>query len=192
MAQIFVADIMTREPVTISPNTNLLDCAKMMVKKKVGSLILAEKKKFVGIITQKDILWALIKKSQKDLSKIKASEISPKKLITINPKATISDAISRMKNKKFSRLPVVQEGNLVGMITIKDILNFNPELYPEFEELEKIKEEAEKVRRLKRVNEDGFVGEDEGVCEECENYSRLFLVNGMQVCDGCRQMISGE
>lgn len=190
MAQILVADIMTRSPVTIGSKTNLLECAKIMVKKRVGSLILVEDKKFVGIITQKDILWALIKKSQKDLQKINALDISPKKLITINPKATIHDAIRRMKEKKFSRLPVVQDGNLVGMITSKDILNFNPELYPEFEELKKIKEETEKVKRLKRVNEDGFVGEDEGVCEECENYARLFLVNGMQICDGCRQMIS--
>ena len=48
-----VADVMTREPVIVKPDINLLDCAKKMVRKRVGSLLLVEKKKLVGLIKKK-------------------------------------------------------------------------------------------------------------------------------------------
>jgi len=192
MKRVLVGDVMTREPVSIKPNSSLLECVKLMVKKRVGSLILSENKKLLGFISNRDILWALTKKSQNDLSKIKASDVSPKKIITISPKATIEEAIQKMKRTKFGRLPVVMGDNLVGMITTKDILNFNPELYPELDELENIREESEKLKRLKRFNEDGFAGDDEGTCEECGNYNRLLVTNGMNVCESCKDLIKEE
>ena len=89
MYKILVSDIMTRKPLVISPNANLLECAKKMVKKKTGSLLLVEKKKLIGLISTQDILWALVKKSQKDLSSIQAKDISPKKIAVIKPSATL-------------------------------------------------------------------------------------------------------
>lgn len=181
MKKILVADIMTREPVTIKPDSNLLDCAKKMVRKKVGSLILVEKKRLVGFISQKDILWALTKKSSEGLKKVRAIEISPKKIAIIKPGCTIKEAIGKMKKLKFERLPVVHENKLVGVITIKDILNFHPEFYPELEELAKIREESGKLRRIKKAGK-----RREGICEECGNEGILFRVNGMLICESCR------
>ena len=123
MHEILVSDLMTRIPITVSPNTNLLECARKMVRKRVGSLLIIDGKKLVGFISQRDILWALIKKSKNDLSTIKAIEISPKKIATIKPSMTINEAIKKMKKFKFERLPVIQDNELVGMITSKDILN---------------------------------------------------------------------
>ena len=184
MKDILVADVMTREPITVSPDANLLDCAKKMVKKKVGSVIIVDKKKLIGFISQKDILWALTKKSNKDLTKVKAIEISPKKIVIIKPDCTIREAIEKMKKSKLERLPVVQENELVGMITIKDILNFHPEVYPEIEEFAKIREESEKLKRIKKAE----MGK-EGICEECGHDGILFRVNGMLVCESCRDSI---
>ncbi|GAJ23499.1 unnamed protein product, partial [marine sediment metagenome] len=138
MNNILVTNVMTRDPIVIKPETNLLECAKKMVRKKVGSLLLTNQKRLVGFISEKDILWALIKKSKEDLSKIKAIDISPKKIATIKPTATIQEAIEKMKKVKFERLPVIHDKKLVGMVTAKDILNFHPELYPELEEFAKI------------------------------------------------------
>jgi CBS domain-containing protein len=183
MERVLVADIMTQDPITTSPETTLLDCAKLMVKKRVGSLILTEKKKLVGLITQWDILWALTKKTEKDLSKIKAIEISPKKLTIVKPTVTIRETLSKMKKMKFERLPVVQEGNLVGIITIKDILNFHPELYPELEEFAKIREESRKLKSFKKIQEKT---PSEGICEECGAQDFLYRVHGMLVCESCK------
>jgi len=184
MKNILVADIMTREPVTISPNANLLECAKLMVKKDVGSILLTEKQRLVGFISQRDILWALTKKSYDDLEKVKAIEISPKKIATIKPDVEIKDAIEKMKRLKFEKLPVILDNKLVGVITAKDILNFHPEVYPEIEEFSKIKEESEKLKRIKKAEK-----RHDGICEECGSEGILFRVNGMLVCDSCKDSL---
>ena len=185
MKNILVADIMTRFPVTISPDSNLLECAKKMVKKKVGSLLITDKnKKLLGFISEKDILWAMVKKSREDLAKVKAMDISPKKIITIKPNSTVKEAIDRMKKLKFEKLPVILENKLVGVITAKDILNFNPEVYPEIEEFSKIREESEKLRRIKKAEK-----KSEGICEECGHEGLLFRMNGMLVCESCRDSV---
>ena len=175
---------MTQTPIVVGPKTNLLECAKTMVRKRVGSLLIVDGKRLVGFISQRDILWALIKKSKDDLSKIRAIDISPKKIATLSPNMTIRDAIAKMKKSKFERLPVIQNRELVGMVTSKDIFNFNPELYPELEELERIREETHKLKRIKKAQERGL--NEEGVCEECGNHNTLYRFNGMLVCDSCR------
>ncbi len=180
MKNILVSDIMTREPVTVSPDTNLLECAKLMVKKDVGSLLITDKQRLVGFISQRDILWALTKKLQ-DLEKVHAIEISPKKIATIKPDAEIKEAIEKMKRLKFEKLPVILDNKLVGVITAKDILNFHPEVYPEIEEFSKIREESEKLRRIKKAEK-----RHDGICEECGHDGILFRVNGMLVCESCK------
>jgi len=184
MYKILVSDIMTREPMVINPDANLLECAKKMVQKKTGSLLLVHNKKLVGLISRHDILWALTKKSQEELSKIQAKEISPKKIAVIKPSATLDDALKKMKESKFERLPVVDNNELVGIITVKDILSFNPEIYPELEEFAKIREESRKLRLVKKAKEKNI--SEEGVCEECGNYGPLERHNGMLVCGSCK------
>ena len=181
MGRGLVSDIMTRDPITTKPNSNLLDCAKKMVQKKVGSLLLVEKKRLVGFISHRDVLWALIKKSKQDLSKIRAIDISPKKIAKISPTRTIEEAINKMKKLKFKKLPVIHEDKLVGLITVRDILNFNPEFYPELEEFAKIREEANKLKRIKKRDQIS-----EGTCEECGNYDILHRFNGMLICETCK------
>ncbi len=182
MDRILVSDVMTREPITILYTANLLECAKMMVKKKVGSLLLVDKKRLLGFISEKDIIWALIKKSKDDLSQIRAIDISPKKIAVIKPSNTIREAVEKMKKLKFEKLPVIDNNELVGMLTIKDILNFNPEFYPELEEFARIREESDKLKRIKKTKEIG-----EGVCEECGNSDLLYHQDGRVMCDSCRR-----
>lgn len=187
MKEILVADVMTRNPVTAKPRDNLLGCAKKMVRKKVGSLLLVDGKRLVGFLDQKDILWALIKKSKEDLSTISAIDISPKKIAIIKPSLTLKEAIERMKKLKFDKLPVIYEKKLVGLITAKDILNFNPEFYPELEEFAQVKEEAKKLKRMKKVKDRKFM--HEGICEECGNTDILYRVHGMLICESCKNSI---
>ncbi len=184
MENILVADIMTRDPNSTKPDTDLLECAKKMVRKRARSLLLLDNKKLRGIICQKDILWALIKKRKEDLSKIKAIDISPRKIATIKPEATVEEAVNKMKKLKFERLPVIKNGELVGIITIKDILNFYPQLYNEMNEFSRIKDQT---RKLKRVKEKNFVRS--GICDECGERDVLYMVNGMYVCESCRNKI---
>jgi hypothetical protein len=73
---------------------------------------------------------------------------------------------------------------LVGIITAKDILNFNPKLYPELEEFAKIREESRKLKLVERAKErDNF---SEGICAECGNYGVLVNSKGLLVCESCK------
>jgi len=184
MKNIFVSDIMTREPVTADIKVNLLECAQIMVKKKVGSVLIVKEKKLVGFISEKDILWALIKKSKKDLSKIKAIDVSARKIAVISPFANLIKAIEKMKTTKFDRLPVIHKGELVGVITRKDILNFNPALYPELDEFEQIREETEKLNRFRIAKKTKRII-SEGICEECGHSGNLYKIDGILMCENC-------
>lgn len=184
MNKILVSDIMTREPIVTNPNTNLLECAKKMVQKKTGSLLLLDNKRLVGLISRHDILWALVKKSKEDLSKIQARDISPRKIAVIKPSASLDEALKKMKDSKFERLPVVENNELVGIITVKDILSFHPEFYPEIEEFASIREESRKLKLVKKAKERML--SQEGICEECGNHDILYRVNGMLVCESCK------
>ncbi len=185
MKNILVSDIMTRELVTVSPDSNLLECANKMVRNRVSNVVIVDKEKLVGLISQRDILWALIKKSHNDLEKIKAIDISPKKIAIISPSNTIREVIEKMNRLKFERLPVVHKNKLVGFITARDILNVHPEFYPEIEEFAKIKEESEKLNRIKKAEGKGR----EGICEECGHEGILFKIDGRMICESCRDEI---
>ena len=74
MGKVTVADIMTRNPITLGPEANLIECARKMVRKRVGSLVIAKNKKLLGYISEHDILWALIKKYKKDIKQIKSEQ----------------------------------------------------------------------------------------------------------------------
>ena len=153
-------------------------------KKRQEVFFLVNNKKLVGLISRHDILWALVKQSKEELSKIQAKDISPKKIAVIKPSATLEEALKKMKDSKFERLPVVDNNELVGIITIKDILSFNPEIYPELEEFAKIREESRKLKLVKKAKEK--TTSDEGVCEECGNYGPLYRFKGMLVCGSCK------
>ncbi|MDD5699949.1 MAG: CBS domain-containing protein [Candidatus Nanoarchaeia archaeon] len=187
MSQILISDIMTREPISISPDTTLLECAKKMVKKRIGSLLLVEGKLLKGMITTQDILWAIVKKSKSDLSKIKASDIAPRKIVTIQPDATIEEAVKKIKRFKFHRLPVVKNREILGLITLRDILNFYPELNTQFKEMQSVREETEKLKRLESARERVIIRD--GICEECGERGSLYRVNGVLVCSSCSSSI---
>ena len=78
------------------------------------------------------------------------------------------------------QITVVQNKELVGIITLRDILNFHPEVYPELREYEQIAEESSKLNRFKKRK---II---DGICEECGNREMLVEFNGMLICESCR------
>jgi len=175
-----VGDLMTRNFIHISPDTNLKECARTMIKKRVGSLIIKDGHKLKGILTEKDIIWAIVKKSKKDLEEIKAKDLMKRRVITIKPGNDITDATQKMKKKKIRRLPVVENGKLIGMLTANDILRIDPGLFQMIAETIKIKEETEKLNRSS-INAE----RKQGICEECGEYDILYHDEAQWLCETC-------
>ena len=181
--QIRVGDVMTRNFVHAKPETSLMECANIMMKNHVGSLVLKEGGNLIGIVTEKDIVWALIKMGNKNLDKIFAKDIATRKIHTIRPEAQITEAIEKMNKNKVRRMPVISKNRIIGYITLKDIVKFIPSIFEEHREFEKIKEYEDKIRRSESSKKGIF---HESPCEECGNYDILTRVDSRLLCESCR------
>ena len=183
MRNLIVADLMNRTPVTAKPDDTLFECAKKIVRKRVDSLVIVENGNFAGFISQKDILWAVIKKS--DISKIKAKDVSPKKIITLKPSETLEDAIKKINKYRFYRLPVVQNGKVEGVINLKDILKIHPEVFSQLKEIGGIREELEELHKIDYDFADRKVEVHDGICGECGKRAELYKEDGVLMCFSC-------
>ena len=130
MKQECVCDWMTREVITISPNTSLVEAHKLMMEKRIRRLPVVHDGRLVGIVTLGDVRGAEpahasslnIWESDHLLAKLKIIEIMTQRPVTILEDARMWEAARIMLEKKFSGLPVVdQAGHLVGIITESDI-----------------------------------------------------------------------
>lgn len=183
-----VGDIMTRNFVSVKPDTSLIDSAKEMIKKHVGSLIVKEMQSLKGILTERDIVWAVVKKQ--DLSKIKAKDIMTRRVVTINPSKDIYEATLRMRNAKVRVLPVVVKDRVIGVVTMKDILRLEPSLFDIAMESMKIREESEKFGRRKAVlSGEGETWIKEGICSECGVYGLLYNIEDRLLCESCKDVV---
>jgi CBS domain-containing protein len=183
MKRIAVGEIMTRQFVSVNPSASLHDCAKKIVREKINTLPITNGKKLIGILKPRDILWAITKKPQLNLKKIQALDIATKKVAVIKPSADISQAISKMRSLNFRALPVLSKGELIGIITLKDILRIEPELYQEIGRLDGIREEERKLRDA------NLPWPLEGLCDNCGAFSELLKVYGNLLCPDCREEI---
>jgi CBS domain-containing protein len=123
-----VGDAMTFKPVFVSPSTTLIECSKIMDKKHVGSLIIKSGSKPLGIVTEQDIVRKVVAKG-KDFTQTTAEEIMETKLYTVQPEDDIYDALMIMNDFNVRHLPVIHNENLVGFLTIKDVLKIEPALF---------------------------------------------------------------
>lgn len=181
MKKIKVGDIMTRNFVSATPGTSILACIKIMAKKKVGSLIIKEGQKLKGIVTEGDIISAIAKGVK---LKEKVGKIMTKKVITIKPSSDILKASRIMKKKKIRWLPVTIGENVVGLLTMKDLIKIEPALVDIMTQNIEVAEEKEKIKRIKSVNESWA---REGPCQECGVYDLLYKVNKRYLCEKCKE-----
>jgi len=179
MKRIAVGDVMTRNFISVTPETNLLQSAKIMVKKRVSGVPVVKDKRLLGMLTQGDILWAITKKHRLNLKEVKAIDIATRKIAVVKPSADLTQAFEKMRNLGLRRLPVMSKGDIVGMLTLKDILLIEPSLYGETNELGELREWEEKLKKAKRA------WPLEGLCEECGAFSELLSVEGRLLCPDC-------
>src|ERR1700739_3997470 len=116
-----VRDIMTKKIVTIEHNKTALEAARLMTESSISSLIVhADDESAIGILTERDFLS---KVCSKDLqaSKVKIADIMSKIQMSAQPNTPIEVAVQRMINNKIRRLPVMESGKVVGIITVTDM-----------------------------------------------------------------------
>ncbi|MDP2750340.1 MAG: CBS domain-containing protein [Nanoarchaeota archaeon] len=176
-----VRDVMTRKVQSVVPNTCLQECAEIMAKSNIGSVLVIEKEKLLGLITEKDIVRKAVSKGKNPL-KMKVKDIMAKKLITSDPNEDIHDAMDLMSKNQIRHLPVIEKGKLIGIVTMKDVIRVQPELFNLV--LEKLDVQEERKKPIFKVSS------SEGVCEICGTFSdKIRTIKGSLVCPNCKDEV---
>lgn len=183
--KMLVRDVMSSPVITMDENECSNKAAIAMDHEDLGAVIVTNQAgKSIGIITERDLVLRVLAKNLKP-DTIKAKEIMTTPLVTIEPEATITEAARRMNRLDIRRLGVIYKGNLVGIISSKDILGVMPELIETILERSRIEGES----RLEETEEVPL----SGYCDRCNIYSEsLKERNGQNICDECRIELEQE
>jgi signal-transduction protein with cAMP-binding, CBS, and nucleotidyltransferase domain len=173
-----VCDAMTEKPICLSPNDSIKRCAKVMGEQHVGAIILRDKKNsIVGIVTEQDIVRKAVA-FDKLPSRAKVSSVMEKNLSTISPEKDIFEALLTMRDRNIRHLPVVDGNRFLGLLTLKDVLKIEPQLFDLLVEKFELREEEHKP--IYRVND------SEGFCQSCGEFSNALIDNeNTLVCKDC-------
>jgi CBS domain-containing protein len=121
---ITVADILKskgREVWTITPETIVFDALKTMAEKNVGALVVLDKTEVVGILSERDYARKVILHG-KSSKALKVTEIMSANVYSVNPEQNIEDCMTLFTNKRVRHLPVLQNNQLIGIISIGDVV----------------------------------------------------------------------
>lgn len=179
-----VGEAMETQVITATRDTPVMEVAIKMAEHNIGSVVIVDGKKPVGIVTERDICYGVVAKNKLP-KKVVAEAIMSSRLRTVNPHVTIKEAARIMAKNNIRRLPVIENKILVGIVTNKDILAIAPETI-------EILEEISRMRLDMQHPVSGHV--ETGTCEICGDYMvPIFNVDGKYLCESCRDdALGGE
>jgi len=119
MDEYFARDIMKEEVVTVDSTSTVMDAAKKMDEKNIGCVIVMEKERPLGILTERDFVKKIAINEKPMSTPVKSVMSSP--LISVDPDATVWELAELMKIKRVHKVPVIQENKLLGIVTTTDI-----------------------------------------------------------------------
>lgn len=121
-----VADVMTPDPVTLSPDTPIAEAARLMRDEAIGDVIVGSGGTVVGILTDRDIVVRGLAE-ESDVGSLTVGEICTPLTVTVAPSDSVEEAMAVMERHAVRRLPVVASEELVGVLSLGDLaLERNP------------------------------------------------------------------
>ena len=115
-----VRDAMTEDPRSIGASEPVVDAARVMREQHVGSLPVTDNEKLVGMITDRDITTRVVAEAA-DPKQISVGDVYSRDLITVEPDQDLEEALGLMAQHQVRRLPVIENGSLVGIVAQADI-----------------------------------------------------------------------
>jgi CBS domain-containing protein len=123
-----VSVLQTDDYIAVSPHTPLSQAIEAMKTDEGGCVIISDDGRVAGIFTERDLLTKVLGENVNLDSPI--SEWMQAKVETLSPDATIGEAVRLMNEKSFRNIPLVKKGELVGSISVFDIITYLAECYP--------------------------------------------------------------
>ena len=166
-------EVMNRRLTTIGIDATVAKAAKAMCHDEVGSVIILDHNKPIGIVTEEDLACKVVAKDLKP-STVHVNDIMSTPLITVSADKTVGDAAKMMVKHKVRRLPIIDEHHkVIGIVTVRDLLAVS-------------NEQNDLLMDLIEINREETV--DPMMCGRCSQMSDdLKRVDGVMLCSRCRE-----
>lgn len=110
-----------RDIITIEADKSLADVSALLVEKKIGAVLIMEDQAIAGIVSERDVVRSLAAHGATALD-LKAADVMTRQVITCTPADPIADVMAQMTRGRFRHVPVLENGVLVGLISIGDVV----------------------------------------------------------------------
>ncbi len=107
------------EVVSVAPSASVTEIASIISSRRIGAVVVLADGRLAGIVSERDVVKAIANSGEAAL-KMTAQDIMTQAVITATPQTSVNDAMSLMDDGYFRHLPVVDEGSLVGIISVRD------------------------------------------------------------------------
>jgi CBS domain-containing protein len=124
---LLVRDTMSKAIRSVRPSSSAHEAVEKMIKFNVGSILVMDGEKLVGIITERDIITKIAEQCM-DPRSIQAKDIMSRPVVTISEDVTLEEAAQLMAKKNIKKLVATREGKVVGVMTQTDIVRKSPQL----------------------------------------------------------------
>lgn len=173
--RVLVRDIMNSPVITAAPSDNVVDIAMKMKQHNIGSVIITDKEKPVGIVTDWDVVSKVVAKNSEP-SSIEAAKVM-QQIHTVEAGEGITEAARILRKNNIKRLGVVYKDRLAGIISSSDVIAVTPEL------VDVVSEKAAMIRGEIGIPASAI----SGYCDECGEWSDMLMYSeGAFTCEVCR------
>jgi CBS domain-containing protein len=113
-----IRDVMTSEPVVLPADASIEQAARVMKHRAIGDALVADGDKLCGLVTDRDLVVRALAEGRPDAC---LGDICSHEVVTLGPEETLSDAVQVMSERAIRRMPVVENGSVIGMLSLGDI-----------------------------------------------------------------------
>jgi CBS domain-containing protein len=106
---------------SVRPDDSVYDAIKLMAERQVGALLVMEKEKLVGIVSERDYARKVILKGRAS-QETPVREIMSERVVYVRPEQSVEDSMALMTAKKIRHLPVMNDGQVIGIVSIGDLV----------------------------------------------------------------------
>ncbi|MGH7399876.1 MAG: CBS domain-containing protein [Candidatus Rokuibacteriota bacterium] len=115
-----IRDVMSPRPVVLGTDATVAEAAEVMRQEDIGDVMVVDEDRLYGILTDRDIVIRALAEGR-DPSRTRIGDICSRELTTVSPDDGVGHAVRLMREKAIRRLPVEENGQVIGMLTIGDI-----------------------------------------------------------------------
>ena len=181
--EIIVKEAMKTNLAIVKPELSILESAQIMKKRKIGNVLVTKDDLLVGILTESDIIKKVVAEGKKP-EDVSVAEVMSTPVIVVDPYVSLEEAMKTMGKCNVRRLPVIEDDELIGIITQKDISIISPILHEISREWYDITVRDETFYKKQVFS---------GKCEDCGTLSpSLKNIDGRLLCDDCIDALKYE